>query len=83
MTKLTINAKGQVRLKQELLKHLGVAPGEKIEAEKLPMAESFLEPPFMEVGLPISLAAYRKGEGSKLTIDEMNEAQPFCWSDQP
>jgi hypothetical protein len=36
MTKLTITAKGQVTLKQELLNHLGVGPGEKIEAEKLP-----------------------------------------------
>ena len=36
MTKLKITAKGQVTLKQELLKHLGVRPGEKIEADKLP-----------------------------------------------
>ena len=36
MTKLTTNAKGQVTLKQELLEHVGVAPGEKIEADKLP-----------------------------------------------
>jgi len=36
MTKLTITAKGQVTLKQELLNHLGVGPGEKIEADKLP-----------------------------------------------
>ena len=28
MTTLTITAKGQVTLKQELLKHLGVSPGE-------------------------------------------------------
>ena len=36
MTTLTITAKGQLTLKQELLKHLGVSPGEKIEADKLP-----------------------------------------------
>ena len=36
MTVLTITAKGQVTLKQDLLKHLGVGPGEKIEADKLP-----------------------------------------------
>jgi hypothetical protein len=36
MTVLTITAKGQVTLKQDLLKHLGVSPGEKIEADKLP-----------------------------------------------
>ncbi|HEY4815529.1 MAG TPA: hypothetical protein VIH58_12660 [Chthoniobacterales bacterium] len=36
MTTLTITAKGQVTLKQELLKHLGVGPEERIEADKLP-----------------------------------------------
>ena len=36
MTVLTITAKGQVTLKQDLLKHLGVSPGQKIEADKLP-----------------------------------------------
>jgi len=33
---LTVTAKGQVTLKQDLLKHLGVQPGQKIEADKLP-----------------------------------------------
>jgi antitoxin PrlF len=33
MTVLTITAKGQVTLKQDLLRHLGVDPG---EADKLP-----------------------------------------------
>jgi antitoxin PrlF len=40
MTALTITAKGQVMLKQDLLKHLGVSPGKKIEADKLPDAGS-------------------------------------------
>ena len=33
MTTLTITAKGQVTLKKELLQHLGVKPGQKIEVE--------------------------------------------------
>ncbi len=36
MTTLTITAKGQVTLKQELLRHLNVTPGQKVEVEKLP-----------------------------------------------
>ncbi len=36
MTTLTVTAKGQVTLKKELLLHLGVSPGQKIEADKLP-----------------------------------------------
>lgn len=33
---LTITTKGQVTFKKDVLKHLGVAPGDKIEIEKLP-----------------------------------------------
>ena len=36
MATLTVTAKGQITLKQELLRHLNVAPGQKVKAEKLP-----------------------------------------------
>ena len=36
MSTLTITAKGQVTLRKELLRHLGVSPGEKIVVDKLP-----------------------------------------------
>jgi len=36
MTTLTITGKGQVTLKHDLLRHLGVGPGEKVEIDKLP-----------------------------------------------
>lgn len=35
MLTLTVTAKGQVTFKRELLEHLGVAPGDKIEVGKL------------------------------------------------
>jgi AbrB family looped-hinge helix DNA binding protein len=36
MPTLTITAKGQVTLRKDLPKHLGVRPGEKISVDKLP-----------------------------------------------
>ena len=36
MSTLTVTAKGQITLRADLLKHLGVRPGEKIDVEKLP-----------------------------------------------
>ncbi len=36
MLTLTVTAKGQVTFKKELLKHLGVIPGDKLEIDKLP-----------------------------------------------
>jgi hypothetical protein len=36
MPTLTVTAKGQVTLRREFLRHLGVRPGEQIIVEKLP-----------------------------------------------
>jgi AbrB family looped-hinge helix DNA binding protein len=36
MSMLTITAKGQVTLRKDLLKHLGVQPGERVSVDKLP-----------------------------------------------
>jgi hypothetical protein len=40
MSTLTVTAKGQVTLRKDLLKHLGVQPGEKITIDKIPAAGS-------------------------------------------
>lgn len=80
MTTLTVTAKGQVTLKKELLQHLGVRPGQKVEVEALPGG-----------GLAIK-AAPRKGDWSEFygilagkadkvaTIEEMNEAIRDGWA---
>lgn len=39
MASVTVTAKGQVTLKRDLLQHLGVKPGERIDFEKLPGRE--------------------------------------------
>jgi len=36
MTQLTVTARGQVTFRKDVLRHLGVQPGEKIEVDKLP-----------------------------------------------
>ena len=36
MTILTVTARGQVTFRKDVLRHLGIGPGEKIELEKLP-----------------------------------------------
>jgi hypothetical protein len=36
MTMLTVTAKGQVTLRRDLLRHLGVQPGQQIEVRPLP-----------------------------------------------
>ena len=39
MASLTVTAKGQVTLKRDLLEHLGIKPGERVDLEKLPGGE--------------------------------------------
>ncbi|KXU38767.1 DNA-binding protein [Ventosimonas gracilis] len=39
MTSLAVTTKGQVTLKRDLLHHLGIKPGERVEFEKLPDGE--------------------------------------------
>ena len=39
MPSLTVTAKGQVTLKRDLLQHLGIRPGERVDFEKLPGGE--------------------------------------------
>ncbi len=36
MTTITVTAKGQVTLRKDLLKHLGVRPGDRLEVDRLP-----------------------------------------------
>lgn len=80
MTTLTVTAKGQVTLKKDLLQHLGVKPGQKIEVEILPGGK-----------LNVSAAPRKRdwndfagilaGKTDKVaTIDEMNEAIRKGWA---
>ena len=39
MASLAVTVKGQVTLKRDLLQHLGIEPGERVEFEKLPGGE--------------------------------------------
>jgi bifunctional DNA-binding transcriptional regulator/antitoxin component of YhaV-PrlF toxin-antitoxin module len=36
---LTVTAKGQVTLRRDLLQHLGIGPGDRVDFEKLPSGE--------------------------------------------
>jgi bifunctional DNA-binding transcriptional regulator/antitoxin component of YhaV-PrlF toxin-antitoxin module len=44
MATLTVTAKGQITLKQELLRHLKVAPGQKVAVEAMPDGQLLVRP---------------------------------------
>lgn len=80
MTVLTITAKGQVTLKQDLLKHLGVSPGEKIEADKLPDGRIVVRAMAQDGAITDFVGCLARRRGPKLTIDEINEIAMQGWA---
>jgi bifunctional DNA-binding transcriptional regulator/antitoxin component of YhaV-PrlF toxin-antitoxin module len=80
MSTLTVTSKGQVTLRKELLKHLGVQPGEKVVAEMLP--DGRIE---MKAGRPrgkildVFDLLKRRG-GPSLSIEEMNRITTRGWA---
>lgn len=80
MTTLTITTKGQITLKRELLKHLGVGPGEKIEADKLPDGRIVVKAAAPNGTISDFIGCLSQKTGPKLTIDEMNAIVAREWA---
>jgi len=77
---LTITSKGQVTLKQELLRHLGVKPGEQIEVTALPggrIEVRAVQPSGSIEGFIALLAGRRK---KPATLEEIQQAAEAGWS---
>lgn len=82
MNALTVTAKGQVTLKKELLRHLGVHPGQQIEVTQLPGGELRVRA-VRRTGKISDAFGMLKREGQRpISIDEMNEAIEKAWAGQ-
>lgn len=77
---LTITAKGQVTLKKDLLKHLGVTPGQKIEVEAMPGGEIAMRAPPKKGGWDEIYGMFAGKTDKIATIEEMNEAIAKGWA---
>ena len=82
MTTLTITAKGQVTLKQSLLKHLGVGPGQKIEVDKLPEGRVVVKAARQDGAISDFIGCLSRQDTRSLTIDEINEVAAQGWSEE-
>lgn len=80
MTTLTVTSRGQITFRKEVLKHLGIQPGDKIELDLLPDGRGMLKAakPAGAIGDFLGLLA---GKSTKVaTIEEMNEAATEGWA---
>ncbi len=80
MSTLTITAKGQVTLRKDLLKHLGVAPGEKIEVEKLPDGRIEMKAVRPTGKISDVFNLLKRESGPTLSIKEINEIARRGWA---
>jgi AbrB family looped-hinge helix DNA binding protein len=79
MSQLTVTAKGQVTLRKDILKHLGVEPGDKIAVDKLP--DGRVEVKAAAAGKISDVFGVLKKPGRKpLSVAEMNRIAARGWS---
>ena len=81
-TSLTVTAKGQVTLRKEVLRHLGVAPGEKVLVDLLPGDRVELRSAKLAGSIESFIGCgYRPGT-EPLTIEEIGEVAAQGWAGQ-
>lgn len=82
MASLSVTMKGQLTLKRDLLHHLGIQPGEKLELEKLPDGELRLRAA-RPTGTMEDFFHALDGKVKRqmpLSIEEMNEIAAAGWA---
>ncbi|AXI83453.1 AbrB/MazE/SpoVT family DNA-binding domain-containing protein [Xylella taiwanensis] len=75
MSTLTVTARGQVTFRKEILQHLGIKPGERIELDLLPDGRAELKAA-QPKGSFHELRGFLKDKtnGARLSIEEINDA---------
>ncbi|GBQ31929.1 AbrB/MazE/SpoVT family DNA-binding domain-containing protein [Gluconacetobacter azotocaptans] len=82
MASLTVTAKGQVTLKRELLEHLGIQPGGRVDFEKMPGGEVRVRAarPAGTIDNFLHALDGKVKLKTPLTIDEMNSIAGAGWA---
>lgn len=82
MATLTVTTRGQVTFRKDVLRHLGIRPGEKIELDLLPDGRCILKAA-QPAGTINSFVGLLAGRTRKVaTLEEMNEAAAQGWAGQ-
>jgi AbrB family looped-hinge helix DNA binding protein len=80
MSTLTVTAKGQVTLRKDILRHLGVRPGEKITVDKLPDGRIVAKAARPTGQISDIFDILKRENGQSLSIEEMNQVAANAWA---
>jgi len=80
MSTLTVNAKGQVTLRKDLLKHLGVQPGDKIAVDKLPAGRIEVRAARPTGKISDAFGFLKRKDRPSLSMEEMNQIASRGWA---
>ena len=80
MATLTVTARGQVTFRRDVLQHLGIRPGEKIELDKLPDGRVALKAARPNGTIDGFLGLLAGKTNKVASLDEINEAAAAGWA---
>ena len=80
MPTLKITAKGQVTFRQDVLRHLGVRPGEKISVELLPGGRVEAKAARPQGQISDAFDVFKRKDGPSLSIEEIDELAAEGWA---
>ncbi len=78
-TTLTITAKGQITLRKELLRHLGVAPGDKVAVDLLPSGRAEIRPAKSPASIEGFIGSLRQPDSRALSLEEIARLAEQGW----
>jgi AbrB family looped-hinge helix DNA binding protein len=80
MNTIIVTPKGQITLRKDILKHLGVRPGEKITLNKLPGGRIELKAARPVGKISDAFDFLKKKDGPSLSIEELNKIAARGWA---
>ena len=80
MTVLTVTTKGQVTLKKDVLRHLGIEPGQKVDIDLLPGGRVEVKAARATGSISDVFGRLRREGQPVLTVDDINAITAKGWA---
>jgi len=80
MSTLSVTPKGQITLRKDILRHLGVRPGENITVAKLPEGRLEVRAARPTGKVSDTFGILKNKDGPSLSVEEMNKIAARGWA---